>query len=70
MRREASKPKIEINEGISKTSSKKNQTKPFDSEPDDVKNPIISAFDRKSNLCMKIIGLDTYSKPIKGCYSK
>ena len=76
MRRHASKPKSEKIEGISKTSIKKYQVKPFDSEVNDVENELQSAKaqlnannDPKLNICMKIIGLDTYIEPIKGFFS-
>ena len=73
MRRQASKPTHEKIEGISKTSIKKYQVKPFDSEKEtvnDVENELKSAKARpKLNIFMKIIGLDTYIEPIKGLFS-
>ena len=73
MRRQPSQPKIEKIEGISKTSIKKYQVKPFDSEVNDIEHELKSAkaqlnskHDRKLILYMKIIGLDTYFEPIKG----
>ena len=74
MGRQKSKPKMEKIEGKSKTSIKKYQIKPFNSELDDIENQIISTKaqlntngSQKSNLFMKIIGLNTYSESIKGC---
>ena len=70
MRRQASKPRSEKIEGISKTSIKKYQVKPFDSEVNDVENELKSAKAQpKLNIFMKIIGLDSYIEPIKGQFS-
>ena len=70
MRRQASKPASEKVEGISKTSIKKYQVKPFDSEVNDVENELKSAKAQpKLNILMKMIGLDTYIEPIKGLFS-
>ena len=75
MRRQAFKPKIEKIEGISKTSIKKYQVKPFKSEVNDVENDLKSAkaqlnakHDQKLILFMKIIGLDTCFEPILGLF--
>ena len=75
MRRQASKPKIEKIEGISNTSIKKYQVKPFESEVQDVGNELKSAkaqihakHDRKMILFIKTIGLDTYFEQIKGLF--
>lgn len=70
MRRQASNPKSEKIQGISKTSIKKYQVKPFDSEVNDVENKLKSAKAQpKLNIFMKIIGLDTYIEPIEGLFS-
>ena len=68
MRRQASKPTSEKMDGNSKTSIKKYQVKPFDSEVIDVENQNANN-DQKSNIFMKIIGLDSYIEPIKGQFS-
>ena len=68
MRRQASKPTSEKMDGNSKTSIKKYQVKPFDSEVIDVENQNANN-DQKSNIFMRIIGLDTYIEPIKGLFS-
>ena len=66
MRRQASKPTSEKMDV--KTSIKKYQVKPFDSEANNVENQNAN-IDKKSNIFMKIIGLDTYIEPIKGLFS-
>ena len=75
MRRQASKPTIEKIDGISKTSIKKYQVKPFELEVHDVQNELKSAksqlnakHDQKLILFMKIIGLDTCFEPILGLF--
>ena len=70
MRRQAFKPTSEKMNGISKTSIKKYQVTPIESEVNDVENELKSAKAQpKLNILMKIIGLDTYIEPIKGLFS-
>ena len=68
MRRQASKPTSEKIEEISKTSIKKYQVKPFESEVNDENELKSAKAQPKLNIFMKIIGLDTYMDPIQGLF--